>query len=79
MVSGGAEDLVVLGGCEGIGQMFHDVSKDRCVFILGLNQSEDEVIIVVRNVGLYSQMTPHYITEGFIVQSYRCEAIKSRK
>ena len=59
--------------------MFADVSKDQSAIIIGPFQPEFEVITVVGNVDLCSQLTPHYLPEGLIVHSYRCKAIKSRK
>jgi hypothetical protein len=60
-------------------ETFADVSKDQIAIILGLVQPEDEANTVVRNVGVYYQLTLHYLTEGLNVHSYRCEALKSRK
>jgi hypothetical protein len=56
-----------------------DVSKERSAFIIGQVQPEDEVTTVVRNVGVYYQLTPRYIPEGLNVHSYRRVALRSRK
>jgi hypothetical protein len=58
---------------------FDEVSKDRSAFIIGLVQPEYEINTVVRNVGVYYQLTPRYIQEGLNVHSHSCEALRSGK